>query len=414
MNITFLAGYFMPEKSADTHLNYDLVTDFAKLGAKVNVIVPFPNRGLTQSQVDKYSEMRVDEIEDNLVVHRVGRKTKFKNGIVARAFSFIEKTFVQYCESKKYKTDCFFVVSTPPFLGYIAILLSKRAPVVYKLQDVFPDNLIEIKGWSENNIIIRVLRKMEKKVYDSVAKILVCSEDVKKTLVSRGVSGNKIRVIHDWVDENSCIPVEKSKNSLFDEFGIDRDRFTFVYAGNIGHMQNIDTILDAAKILIKKEIDVQIVIIGDGACKDRIDARIDTENITNIIRLPMQPLEKVSMVYSMGEVGLVSLKPGVAKTALPSKTWSIMSAARPVICEIDDDCELVTIVEENGLGICVSPGNADEFAEAMIRFYDMDRDELSKIGSRCRGYIENELNREKSTGKYFIEVNEVIESIKGD
>lgn len=237
MNITFLAGYFTPEKSADTHLNDDLVRDLAEYGAKVNVIVPFPSRGLDKDQIEKYEYLREEQISENLIVHRVGKRSSFKKGLFSRGLAFLEKTYMLYKESKKYDVDCFFVVSTPPFLGYLVKKLSKRAPVVYKLQDVFPDNLIEIKGWSERNLLVKILRRMERNVYQSASKILVCSENVKSTMVLRDVEEEKITVVHDWVDENSCVPVDKKENKLYDEFNIDRSKFTFTYAGNIGHIQ---------------------------------------------------------------------------------------------------------------------------------------------------------------------------------
>ncbi len=408
MNITFLAGYFTPEKSADTHLNDDLVKDLAKNGANVKVIVPFPSRGLSEEQKQYYEGLREEKIGNDLTVYRVGERTDFKQGLISRGLGFVKKTWLLYKESKKYETDCYFVVSTPPFLGYLAKSLAKRAPVVYKLQDVFPDNLIEIKGLSEKNPIVKVLRRMEKGVYRSASKILVCSENVKATLMSRGVEAEKLVVIHDWVDENSCVPIDRKDNILFDEYKVDRSKFTFTYAGNIGHMQNVNTILDAAKILKEKGIDAQILIIGDGALREHIDERIAKEDISNVIRLPMQPLERVSMVYSSGDVGLISLKAGVAKTALPSKTWSNMSAARPVICEIDGDCELVSILREENCGICVEPGDHIAMAEAMLKMYNMQEEERLKMGASCRDYIVNKVSRSISTGKYFSEIEKTV------
>lgn len=407
MNITFLAGYFTPEKSADTHLNDDLARDFASYGSNVNVVVPFPNRGLSEEQIIQYEALRHEKINDHLTIHRVGGKSKFQKGLVARGLSFLMKTCSLYKESRKHKTDCYFIVSTPPFLGYLAILLSRKTPVVYKLQDVFPDNLIEVKHLSENNPAVKILRKLEKKVYSSVSRILVCSNDVKETLMRRGVEEEKIEVVHDWVDETTCVPVPRNENPLFDTFGVSRDAFIFAYAGNMGYMQNIDTIVDAAKILQEKEPNIKVALIGDGACKQHIEDRIRNESVSNVIMLPMQPLDKVSQVYSFGDVGLVSLKPGVAKTALPSKTWSIMSAARPVLCEIDLNCELADIIRTESLGECVLPGDSGGMAASMLSMYRMSRQELDATGHNCRKYIVDQLNRKKSTVECYKQINKI-------
>lgn len=404
MNITFLAGYFVPEKSADTHLNDDLARDFASYGCNVHVIVPFPNRGLSEEDVGKYETLRTEKINDRLTICRVGGKTRFKKGLIARGLSFLKKTFLLYREGKKNKTDCYFIVSTPPFLGYLAILLSRKTPVVYKLQDIFPDNLIEIKNLSESNLLVKILRRLEKKVYSSVSRILVCSNDVKETLIKRGVDEGKIAVVHDWVDETTCVPIPRNENPLFDTFGVSRDAFIFAYAGNIGHMQNIDTIVDAAKILQEKEPNIKVALIGDGVRKQHIEDRIQNESISNVIILPMQPLDKMSQVYSFGDVGLVSLKPSIAKTALPSKTWSIMSAARPVLCEIDLNCELADLICSESLGECVLPGDSCGMAAAMLKMHKMSSQELDAMGQQCREYIVSEMNRKKSTTKCYEQI----------
>ena len=173
-------------------------------------------------------------------------------------------------------------------------------------------------------------------------------------------------------------------------------------------MQNVDTIVDAAKILQNQEPGVKIALIGDGARKQHIEDRILNEGISNVIMLPMQPLDKVSFAYSLGNVGLVSLKPGVAKTALPSKTWSIMSAARPVLCEIDLNCELADIIRSGSLGECVMPGDAKGMAAAMLKMYEMSSHDLEATGQKCRDYIVNELNRKKSTAKCYEPITKTV------
>ncbi len=412
MKITVLAGYFTPEQSADTHLNDDLVRDLASYGAEVDVIVPFPTRGLEEEEQKKYETLKCEELAKRLRVHRIGKRGKFHSGLIRRGVDLFVKVYKLYSVAKKEKTDCYFIVSTPPFLGYAAIMLSKKAPVVYKLQDIFPDSLMKTKGWTEKNFVVRILRKLERKVYASATQIVVMSNDMKNTLMERNVPESKIQVIYDWIDVNSCLPVTREENSLFDEYGIDREKFVVSYAGNIGYLQNLETVMNAAKIVMEKKVEIQFVIIGDGAWKPQMMEMIAANKITNVCVLPMQPLERVSEVYSMPDIGLVSLKPGVSKAALPSKTWSIMSAACPVICEIDPDSELSAIIHTVNCGETVESGDAKALAEAVLSLYGLGKEKLVSIGLQGREYIVNNLDRKHSTAKYFKVIENVVQGEK--
>lgn len=401
MNITVLAGYFTPEKSADTHLNDDLVRDLAAQGANVNVFVPFPVRGVSEQEQREYENCAIEQVNEHLRIHRVGKKGFFHKGLVRRGLNLFMKTWKLYMSARNSNADAFLVVSTPPFLGYAAILLAKKAPVVYKLQDIFPDSLIKTKGWSEKSIVVKILRKLEKKVYSSANCIVVMSNDMKQTLLERGVPEWKIQVIYDWIDINTCFPVCRNENPLYDVFELKKEEFIVSYAGNIGYLQNIETILRAAEILKKKQPDIRFVIIGDGAWKEQMLSTIEQKELDNVSTFPMQPLSQVSNVYSLADVGLVSLKPGVSKAALPSKTWSIMSAACPVICEIDLDSELSEIIQRVQCGISVGSADGEAMAEAILKLYRLEEQERVAMGKRGREYVVNTINRSVSTKKYY-------------
>lgn len=409
MRITFIAGYFTPEQSADTHLNDDLARDLAIYGAEVEVVVPFPSRGLSQDDQEEYVEKKREVVGERLRVNRIGKAGIYHSGLMRRGVNLIVKSIRLYFSARRIKTDCYLVTSTPPFLGYIAILLSKKAPVVYKLQDIFPDSLIKTKGWSEKNILVKLLRCLEKRVYEKVAQIVVMSNDMKMTLQERGVQENKIQVIYDWIDVTACYSIKKEENLLVKQIADKKDKFIVSYAGNIGHLQNLRTVLSAAELIQKESLDIVFVIIGDGAWKSTMLDIIKERELKNIVVMPLQPLEYVSEVYSLPDVGLVSLKQGVSKAALPSKTWSILSASRPVICEIDLDSELASIIKTVNCGVSVASGDATALANAILQLYNLDEEELKMMGTRGRAFVVNNLSRETSTQKYYQLVKRVAQ-----
>ena len=195
----------------------------------------------------------------------------------------------------------------------------------------------------------------------------------------------------------------KGDNPLFEEFGLSRDKFTVVYAGNLGNAQNIDIVLVAAYMLPE----VQFVIFGTGGLEDDIRDRSAAEQLTNVYLNPLQPMERVSQVYSLGDACVVSCRAGLGGSAMPSKTWSIMSCGRPVIASFDEG-ELKDILEKNDCGLFTHAENGSEFVFA-IRYLKDHPDRCNEMGRNARAFIEQNLTKEVGTRKYV----EVIKSFEG-
>ena len=400
MKITIIAGYYPPEQSADTRLNYDLAEGLAEKGNDVTVIVPFPSRGIDETVRKQYLLNRYEKVNNHLQIYRVGWVTHYKQNIFKRGIEFLIKSYQIYKYAKNIDTDIYFVVSTPPSLGYVAAKLYNKKKVIYKLQDVFPDSLMHTKNMRESSLLIRFFRILEKTVYKKVNRICTISDDLKNTLIDRGVPENKITVIYDWIDENKCYPIKKENNFLFDKFSLDRNKKYVVYAGNIGWLQNIKTVVFTAKRFIKTNPDLEFIIIGNGAWKSELDKMLDTGEYTNVRCFPMQPTEDIAYVYSLGDIGLVSLRHGVTKIALASKTWDIMSAGRAIICEIDLYSGLCNTIKSNKVGYCVSPGDVDGM-EKVIREMICKISETDNMGRRGRQFICDNLTKGVAIDKYL-------------
>ncbi len=407
MKVTVIAGYFPPEQSADSRLNQDLVESLAERGMDVTLLVPFPTRGVAKDIQAEYMSKCDEQPSAHLRIMRIGGSGKYHQGLLARAVGFLQKSVLLYQAAKKTNADVYLIVSTPPFLGYAAALLSKKKPVAYKLQDIFPDSLIHSKNLTERNLLIRILRKLERWVYRRVTRIIASSEDMKGTLIARGVPDDKISVIYDWIDEQKCYPIAKTENPLIQKFQLSPDNFHVCYAGNIGFLQNIETIVRAAELLEKKAPDIQFLIIGEGAWKPQLDELLAKTPHQNIHCFPMQPVNEIAAVYSLGDVGLVSLKPDITRFALPSKTWDILSAGRPVICEIDLYSCLRRVIEENRCGYAVAPGDAETMAARILDLYE-HWDEARAMGQRGRVCIEKHLTRRIAADQYDDQLREII------
>ena len=160
----------------------------------------------------------------------------------------------------------------------------------------------------------------------------------------------------------------------------------------------MDMLLEVAKELETAEPDIQFVLIGEGAYKKRVQEIIAEKNIGNVALLPFQPYEDISHVFSLGDAGLVISKPGVGENSVPSKTWSILSASRPVLANFDEN-ELKTIVAENQCGIFTKAGDKEAFKQAILDLYH-DRARCEQLGRNGREFILKNLTRAVGTQKY--------------
>lgn len=400
MRILQLAGYFFPEKAASIYLEENRYQAFADAGFYTLVYAARPQRGLSEEEYQKYKHKKLEMMYDGGVeVHRFAMYREGKNAIL-RAFRYFLISAIQLWKGVRAKDiDLIYVASTPPTQGALAALVKKfkRVPFVYNLQDIFPDSLAGTGLAKKGGILWKIGRVIENFTYRNADKIIVISEDFKKNIMAKGVPEEKIVVVYNWVDQNAVVDIPRSENILFDRYGLDRSKFYVTYNGNIGLTQNMDMLLEVTKALESNE-DIQFVLVGNGAYLEEVKRIIAGRNVQNVTLLPFQPYEEISHVFSLGDVSLVISKPGVGANSVPSKTWSIMSASRPVLANFDEN-ELKSIIEKNNCGIFTKAGDKVAFADAILKLYG-DRELCKEMGRNGRKFVMENLTKENGTQKY--------------
>lgn len=398
--VLVLTSYFYPEQVSNSYLTDNLFSAIVNGGDDLVVFTPAPSRGIDDTIRKEYKRKKKELFYDgHLVVHRFPLFGE-KQSVTHRAIRYI-LACIKHFNRGVFSRDarecsCIFVASTPPIQGVMAALVSsfRHIPYIYNLQDIFPDSLVGTGLAKKGGIIWKIGRIIENFTYQSADKIIVISEDFKKNIMAKGVPEEKIEVIYNWVDEKTVQPVAKEDNPLYEEFGLDQKKFTVVYAGNLGNAQNISIILDAAYMLPE----IQFALFGTGGLENEIRSRIEMEGLMNVHLNPLQPMERVSQVYSLGDVCIVSCKAGLGGSAMPSKTWTIMSCGRPVLANFDEG-ELKEILEKNDCGLFSHAGDVREFVEA-IKVLAANPVRCVEMGNNARRFIEENLTKEVGTKKY--------------
>ena len=403
MKIILPIAYYHPEQCAGLYIIDDVMHQAAKNDIQSLLVAPTPTRNVNRNAVWDKDEYLA---EGKVQVHRFTMYGEGKNPLLrALRYCLCEIAYLHSMLWQKY--DVAFIDSTPPIQGLKLPLvkLLKRKPIIYNLQDIFPDSLVGAGFAKRNGILWKIGRVIENITYRNADRIIVIYDDFKKNIMAKGVPEEKIVVVYNWVDENAVTPVAKGENELYDELGIDREKFSVVYAGNFGHAQDIDVIIAAAERLKDVE-DMQFLMFGTGGLVEDYKKIAREKGLKNMYFFPLQPAEKVSQVYSMGDLGVVACKKGLGKGAFPSKTWSIMSAGTPVIANYDEDTDLEKLVRENALGVFSAADDSEQMAERIMEMYN-DRDLCAQYGRNARQYILDNVSKDKSTQKYVDVIKEV-------
>lgn len=401
--ILLLRSYYFPEVFSSSYILSQNIEALIK-EHEILLYTPVPSRGVEKNIRKRYKRIRRELFFDGkLVVRRFSLFAEGKNPVLrgVRYFILCLKlfyigSFTKYARS----ADVIMVSSTPPIIGPTAALIKKfrHIPVVYNLQDIFPDSLVGTGLAKKGGLLWKVGRMIEDFTYRNADKIIVISEDFKRNIMAKGVPEEKIEVIYNWVDENAVVPIAKEDNTLFEELGIERGPFYVVYAGNLGHAQNVQVLLDAA-MKLQGKTGIRFLIFGTGGLKEDYEKFVKEHELNNVRFFPLQPVEKVSQVYSLADASLVSCKKGLGGSAMPSKTWSILSAGTPVLCSFDGGGDLQHIIEDNKLGLFSEAGDSDALAENIKRLFN-DRQMCREYGANGRNYILNNLTKEIGTSKY--------------
>lgn len=400
MKILIPFSYYHPEQCAGLFVIDDMTAEAARQGMESVITVPTPTRNVVPGAKWDRDETLCD---GKVLVHRFRMYREGKNPVL-RALRYLLCEIVQlhYMLWKKY--DVAFIDSTPPIQGLKLpiVRLFRKKPVVYNAQDLFPETLSGTGLAKQGGLLWKIGMWVSNVTFRNSDKIIAISNDIKRSMVARGVSAEKIEVVYNWVDEKAVQPVAKENNPLFEEFGLDRSKFTIVYAGNLGNAQNIGIVLDGAKELPE----VQFAVFGSGGLENDVRKRISDEGLTNVHLNPLQPVERVKYVYSLGDTCIVSCKEGLGGSAMPSKSWSIMSCGRPVVASFDEG-ELKEILENNNCGVFSHAGNVKEFVAA-IRQMATNREKCEEMGKNARQFILNNLTKEVGAKKYVDIIKSVV------
>ena len=384
MRLVVVTPHFAPDTAPTGAIVTRIVEELAHRDHEIEVITALP--WYRDHKIEPGYEGKLTRREDTpwgRVVRVHPFPTSDKRDILRRAAAFGGFSVLAGAVGVRGpKVDGVLALSPPLTLGIDgwAIAKARGGSFVFNIQDVYPDVAVEL-GMLTNRSLIRIAHGLERFCYKRADAVTVLSDDLKSNL-SKKVDPSKIHVIPNFVDTGSIQPSEK-ENAYRREFGLE-GKTVVMYAGNVGLSQSLELVLEAA-IALSYEPELVFVINGQGAARSDLEEK--ARGLGNVRFVDAQPFDRLPDVLAAADIHLVPLKKGLAAASVPSKTYSILAAGRPVIASVDPGSEITKLLERSGAGLSVPPEDGEALTKAIRRFLDSP-DDAASMGAAGRTFVE--------------------------
>lgn len=390
--IVVLCPHFAPDTAPTGEVITRIVDEFIAAGERVHIVTALPwyrNHAIEQGWEGRLVRREKTAWGSIIRVHPFPGKSKsnlLRRAIGFGMFSVVAGVCTLFAGGIHRRPQAIISMSPPLTLGLTGWLASRLrfCPSVFNIQDVFPDAAVET-GAITNARIIAAARWLERVSYHRSDAVVVLSDDLKANVVAK-VSpkhAHKVKVIPNFVDADRIRPMNRM-TAYRSELGIG-DETVVMYAGNVGFSQSLEMLIAAAQ----KMPDVTFVINGDGSARTELEAA--ATGITNVKFAGYQPRDRVGEVLASGDIHVVPLRAGLGAVSVPSKTYSILAASRPVVAAIDEGTEVTRILQESGAGISVPPDSPEEFARAIASFVSNPA-KSEQYGASGRKWVETHVS----------------------
>lgn len=353
-------------------------------GFDVEVVTGFPNYPGGKIYSGYRQKLLHKEIVDGIKITRVPLYPSHDGSARGRVANYLSFAFsaLLYCVFLARKPDVIYVYHPPLTIGITAGITRavRGVPVVYDIQDMWPESL-RASGMVGNERFLSFAEKVCQWVYRHVDKITVISPGFKRCLLERGVPDSKVEVIYNWCDESAVLGNESDSRGSSKGEGY----FDVLFAGNMGKGQGLDSVLDAAEILLARGSRVRFKFLGGGVEVDRLKKSASDRSLSNVIFVPRVPMSEVGPIMNEADALLVHLKDNpLYRITIPSKTQAYMAVGKPILMAVPGDA--ADLVEAAKCGTSAISEDANSIANAADFLSKQPPDALAQMGDNARSY----------------------------
>ena len=338
------------------------------------------------------------ELSDNIYIYRIKSLSLDKNKIFPRILRFFYlTTAIAYQILRRIKRgDDVWLVTNPAFLVPIAAMFAKMRgfKLTVLVHDVFPENLVPINLLKSKGIIYKSIKYIFDKSYASVNRIVVCGRDMGLLFEQKLGTKEKIVVIENWADIDSVYPNLENKRDIYAYLGL-KDKIVFQYAGNMGRLQGLEELIGIISHCSNPKL--HFVFIGEGALKNTLIRKVEYLGLINVTFLNSFSRNQQNVFLNACDVAIVSLYDTMLGLGVPSKSYNIMAAGKPILYLGNKNSEIGMVVKENQIGWQFESSQIDQ----IISFFNnFDKSSIGKKGINARVTAEQKFSKNHILEKY--------------
>jgi len=363
--IWILSEHYYPEDAATGHI-------LAKIGEgltdqyQVNVITAQPtyhHRGV---------KAPAHEVHEGVSIYRC-RSTNFDRNVIWKRLINVVSISVSIFITALWRIgrgDAVLVVTNPPLLPFLTLLAARlrRARICLLVHDVYPEVVIASGVAGEDSTVVKLTRWANQKLYRAMDQIVVLGRDMKQLALekmgSEAHATDIVSIIPNWADVDLVNPADRTANELLAELGL-QDKFVIQYAGNMGYVHDVETIV-AAAVVLRDNPRVHFLFIGSGAKQGWLEQEIEKHGLSNITKIGQQPRSEQNDFLNACDIAIMALLPGMLGVSVPSRSYNILAAGKPILAVLDSRAEIALVIDEEDVGWVVEPQNPEMLVKTIL------------------------------------------------
>lgn len=407
---------FSPDGVSTAYLYNDIAVKFAESNYDVIVLTTTPHYNVIKTEIDKqhlyarWGGIYYESYFHNIRVIHIPQK-KFKSSFL-RILGFVYWHFVSLILGLLQKNISLVLSPSPPLtIGLINIIIAKvkKAKVIYNVQEIYPDFLINQKKLNIK-IVITLLKYLERLVYNHSDAVVTIDQIFYNTILPRFKYPSKLHIIPNFVDTDIFKPISHSQLSLDSTFfPIKCDIFKVMYAGNIGYAQDWESLIKIANRL--KDYKIEFFVIGEGVMKHSLDAYIRNNNLSNIHLIPYQPRDKMSQLIAYADLHFIFMTKEMEGQGFPSKIYTIMACNKPLLIVCGKNTPINNFLNTLKCAFITNAESIEEKCDDLIEFLKTAMNSpltLQEMGNKGYHVITEQYSKDTVTMQYINLANEML------
>lgn len=401
---------FSPDGVSTAYLYNDIALKLRECGFVVSVLTTTPHYNVIDSKLRKqhltkkvfglYYKSNFQGIKVKHVYQKKYKRTIYRlSGFV---YWHLVSFFLALFEKK---IEIILSPSPPLTIGFLNILIArlKGSKVIYNVQEIYPDLLIE-EGGLKSKIVISFLKWVEKFVYKHSDAVTTIDQVFYDTIAPRFRDKSKLHIIPNFVDTNIYKPLSKNNLNLNPKLFPATESLKVMYAGNIGHSQDWESLIALADEV--RNDPIEFFVIGEGAMKVYLEKEKSIRNLKKLHLIPYQPRELMPSLLAYSDVQFIFMSPQTEGHGFPSKVYTIMACAKPLLVCSGENTPIINFLNDKNCAYLITEKDLRSKVRKMVDFLrNTSLSNLERLGRNGYLSVANNYSKEIVTSKYVELIN---------